>query len=579
MSKNSFNRLLSFLSVYKLTFTITFLFSVLYVAATLCIPVMIGDAVNAAIGEGNVNFNIILKNIIIIFMLSILASISQWISGVSARKMSAHVVRDMCKKAFAAINNAPLKTLDKHLQGDLKSRIVNDAGYVGEGIMQALLQLLPAIATIIGTLVIMLVLNAAITIVVVFVTPVSIIFASFMAKKTAKYFKAQSVAQGKISSYINESVSSQSLIHTFGHEEECFKQFDEMANELYESGVKSTFYSSVTNPGTRFVNAIVYTFVGVIGAVVTVSGAMSVGSLVSFLTYANQYTKPFNEVSGVLTQVQSAIAGFDRLLYVIDMKSEQEKASDTITITDCKGKVKLTDVSFSYTEKRPFMQNINLTAKPGSKIAIVGPTGCGKTTLINLLMRFYDIDSGTITVDNVDCEKMKRNELRNLYGMVLQETWLKNATVKQNIAYGKKDANLEQIIQAAKAVHAHSFIKRLPNGYDTVIEPEGGNLSAGQKQLLCIARIMLCKPQMLILDEATSNIDTRTEMIVQKAFEKLMENKTSFIVAHRLSTIQNADEIIVMKDGKIIEQGTHEHLLCLKGFYTNLFNSMYENKV
>ncbi len=493
--------------------------------------------------------------------------------------MSAHVVKDMCQKAFDAINKAPLKELDKHMQGDLKSRIVNDASYVAEGIMQAFLQLMPAVTTILGTLIIMLILNAPIAIVVVLVTPISIFFASFMAKKTAKYFKAQSEAQGKISSYINESVSAGGLIHAFGNEEECFKNFDNMAQELYESGVKSTFYSSVINPGTRFVNAIVYASVGIIGAVLAVFGSMNVGTLVSFLTYANQYTKPFTEVSGVLTQVQSALAGFDRLLYVINMQSEQEESENNTVINDCNGKVELKNVSFSYSAAKPFMQNINLTAKPGKKIAIVGPTGCGKTTLINLLMRFYDTQGGKIYVDDVDCKTISKNNLRSLYGMVLQETWLKNATVRENIAYGKKDATLQQVTDAAKAVHAHSFIKRLPNGYDTVIKPEASNLSAGQKQLLCIARIMLCKPQMLILDEATSNIDTRTEMLVQKAFEKLMENKTSFIVAHRLSTIQNADEIVVMKDGKIIEQGTHEQLICLNGFYTNLFNSMYKNTV
>ncbi len=576
MSKDFFNRLAPFLKPYRHMFILSLVFSVLYVIFTILIPVMIGSAIDAAFSVNNVDFQHIFYCIIGITILSLLAGISQWIMNVYTRKLSSNVSKDMCEKAFDTINKAPLSYIDTTPHGDLISIIVNDAAFVSEGIMQALSQLLPGVATILGTLIIMMILNPVIAIVVVLVTPVSIWFASFMAKKTAKYFKRQSEAQGALSAFVNETVPAHSLVHSFGYEEHCFKKLEKMTDELYTSGILGTFFSSIINPGTRFVNAIVYAAVGVIGAVITVMGAMSVGQLTSFLTYANQYTKPFNEVSGVLTQVQSAVAGFWRIIAISDTKTVAQDSEDSIVLQNCNGKVELNNVCFSYTKDKKFMENLNIMATSGSKTAIVGPTGCGKTTLINLLMRFYETTGGEILVDGTNIKNIKRNALRNMYGMVLQETWLKNATVRDNIAYGKQNATHEEVVKAAKAAHAHSFIKRLENGYDTVIKPGGGNLSAGQKQLLCIARIMLCQPDMLILDEATSSIDTRTEMLVQSAFDALMKDRTSFVVAHRLSTIQNADNIIVMKDGNIIEQGTHEELLRKKGFYEELYESQFD---
>ncbi len=592
MSKEFFKEISKFIKPYKHLLALSFLFAVFHVAFTLLIPVMIGSAVDAALEAGAVNFEHIFMCIVAITLFSILSGTAQWLMNLCTKKLSAYVTKDMCEQAFEAINKAPLKYIDRTPHGDLISIAVNDAAYVSEGIMQALTQLLPGVATIVGTLVIMMILNPVIATVVVVVTPVSIWFASFMAKRTAKYFKRQSEAQGALSAFINETVPAHSLIHAFGYEEQCYEKLDEMTRELYKSGVLGTFYSSVINPGTRFVNAVVYAAVGVLGAVFVVLGGISVGQLTSFLTYANQYTKPFNEVSGVLTQVQSAVTGFWRLFGVINLEREKqsgENANENLSTVNEKtsedsneknkqfdGNVRLENVDFSYVKNKEFMKNLNLTAKKGTKIAIVGPTGCGKTTLINLLMRFYEVDAGAIYVNNTNIAHMERKELRSLFGMVLQETWLKNASVRENIAFGKPSATDEDIINAAKAAHAHSFIKRLENGYDTVIKPGGGNLSAGQKQLLCIARIMLCEPEMLILDEATSSIDTRTEMLVQSAFDKLMKNRTSFVVAHRLSTIQNADKIVVMKDGNIIEEGTHTELLSKQGFYAQLYESQFD---
>ncbi len=576
MSREFFKEISKYIQPYKAILLLSFLFAVLQVAFTLLIPVMIGSAVDAAFGVGDVDFQHILICICAITAFSVLAAAAQWLMNVNTRKLASYVTRDMCEKAFDTINKAPLKYIDTTAHGNLISITVNDAAYVSEGILQAFTQLLPGIATIIGTLVIMMILNPVIATVVVVVTPVSIYFASFMAKKTAKYFKRQSEAQGALSAFINETVPAHSLIHAFGYEEQCYEKLNDMTKELYKSGVLGTFYSSVINPGTRFVNAVVYAAVGVLGAVFVVLGGISVGQLTSFLTYANQYTKPFNEVSGVLTQVQSAVTGFWRLYGVINAKHEKQSEQNDVDIKECDGNVALKNVDFSYVQNKKFMENLNLTATKGTKVAIVGPTGCGKTTLINLLMRFYDVDGGNIYIDGTDISNMKRSTLRKMFGMVLQETWLRNATVRENIAFGKQDATEEQIISAAKAAHAHSFIKRLENGYDTVIKPGGGNLSAGQKQLLCIARIMLCEPEMLILDEATSSIDTRTEMLVQSAFDRLMKDRTSFVVAHRLSTIQNADKIVVMKDGNIIEEGTHSELILKKGFYNKLYESQFD---
>ncbi|MEG0769195.1 MAG: ABC transporter ATP-binding protein [Ruthenibacterium sp.] len=575
MKKGTVKRILSYLSPYRMQLVLAYAAALLYVLFSLLVPVVIGSAVDAIVGKGQVDFAHILSCIGLIAAFTVLAGAAQWALNLCTRKLSSFAARDIRSAAFQTFNRTPLNYMDAHAHGDLISRMVNDADLVADGLLQGLTQLLPGVATILGTLIVMLLLNHIIALVVVCVTPVSILFAGIIAKRTAGYFKQQSAAQGALSAYINEMVPGQSLVQAFGAEERCFAKFDRLTDTLYESGVKSTFYSAITNPGTRFVNALVYAAVGVIGAIVTVSGGMTVGQLSCFLTYANQYTKPFNEVTGVLTQLQNAQASAERLFAVIDEPIEQADVSNAAAPKTCEGRVQIENVAFSYVPKTPLITNFNLSVKPGQRVAIVGPTGCGKTTLINLLMRFYDVNSGVISVDGVPIKAMRRAALRGLYGMVLQETWLKNATVRENIAYGKPDADMDEIKAAAKAVYAHSFIKRLPQGYDTVITPEGGNLSAGQKQLLCIARIMLCAPDMLILDEATSSIDTRTEMLVQSAFETLMRGHTSFVVAHRLSTIRTADVILVMKAGQIVEQGTHDELLLKNEFYAKLYSSQF----
>lgn len=573
--KQTLKRIVSFMRPYRAQLVWACVSAALYVLFTLLCPVLIGKAVDAIIGVGDVDFTVVAQYLALIALAALLAAVFQWRMNVSTSKISSATARDMRERAFGAVNRAPLKFIDGHTHGDIISRMVNDADAVSDGILQGLTQLLPGVATILGTLCVMMTLNSVIALVVVCVTPLSIVFASFIARRTTGYFRRQSAAQGALSGYVNEMISGQSVVTAFGYEQRCFAQFDEMNDTLYDAGLKSVFYSSVTNPGTRFINAIVYAAVGVFGAIGAVRGVLTVGELSCFLSYANQYTKPFNEVTGVLTQLQAARASAERLFALMDEPPEPADVENARAPTQCEGGVAIKNVSFSYVPSRPLIEHFNLNVQPGQRVAIVGPTGCGKTTLINLLMRFYDASAGDIAVDGVSIYQMRRGALRGLYGMVLQETWLKAASVRENIAYGKPDATDAEIEAAARAAYAHSFIKRLPQGYDTQLTPNGGNLSAGQKQLLCIARIMLRQPDMLILDEATSSIDTRTEELVQRAFEKLMQGRTSFVVAHRLSTIRTADLILVMRDGHIIEQGTHDTLLAQNGFYAELYNSQF----
>ena len=575
MKKQTFKRILLYTKPYRAQLVAACLAALATVFCTLLGPVIIGRAIDEIIGFQNVNFAAVAQNLGLLLITVLLAAASQWSMGVYTRKISAFVARDMREAAFENLNRTPLQFIDSHAHGDIISRMVNDADLVSDGILQGLTQLLPGICTIVGTLAVMAVLNPLIAIVVICVTPISIVFARFIAKRTTKFFKQQSAAQGALSGLVNESIAGQAVIQAFDGQQKTFDAFDAISDTLFETGLKSVFFSSVTNPGTRFVNAIVYAAVGVIGAVSVVLGHSSVGQLSCFLTYANQYTKPFNEVTGVLTQLQNAFASAERLFFVIDAENENPDAENALAPTTCTGCVDIEQVAFRYVPEIPLIDNFNLHVAPGQRVAIVGPTGCGKTTLINLLMRFYDVTSGKIIVDGMPIQRVKRQTLRGFYGMVLQETWLKNASIRENIAYGKPGATMDEIKAAAKAAYAHSFIKRLPQGYDTVIGTGEGNLSAGQKQLLCIARSMLCQPDMLILDEATSSIDTRTEMLIQKAFETLMHGHTSFVVAHRLSTIETADVILVMKAGHIIEQGTHQDLLAKKGFYANLYQSQF----
>ena len=575
MNGKTLRRILGYVRPYRASLAAACVGALASVLFTLLAPVFTGRAIDCIVGPGAVDFPGVLRCLCLIAVSVLLAAVSQWVMNVSTRKISSRASNDMRSEAFRVLNRTPLKFIDGHAHGDLISRMVNDAELVAEGLLQGLVQLLPGVATILGTLCVMAALSPVIALVVVLVTPVSIVFAGFVAKRTAGFFKAQSAAQGRLSGFVNEMVSGQSVVKAFDYTDRCFADFDAICDELYDTGLKSVFYSSVTNPGTRFVNAIVYAAVGVIGAISAIGGAITVGQLSCFLTYANQYTKPFNEVTGVLTQLQTALASAARLFAVIDAETERPDAPAALAPGHCAGRVTVEHVDFSYVPAVPLIEDFNLDVQPGQRIAIVGPTGCGKTTLINLLMRFYEVNAGEIAVDGNPLPTLRRDALRGMYGMVLQETWLKCATVRENIAYGRPDATDEELEAAAKAAYAHGFIKRLPDGYDTVIAPGGGNLSAGQKQLLCIARIMLCQPQMLILDEATSSIDTRTEMLVQRAFERLMQGRTSFVVAHRLSTIQSADRILVMNAGHIIEQGTHEELLAKHGFYARLYQSQF----
>lgn len=547
------------------------------VALSLYFPILTGRAIDLIIDKGLVDFEGIFAIVVQALIVIGIAAVAQWVMNVCNNRMTYNIVRDIRRDAFDKIEKLPLSFIDSHSHGDLVSRIIADVDTFAEGLLMGFTQLFTGVATIIGTLGFMLALNFKITIVVVCITPVSLFVASFIAKRTFSMFKLQSSTRGEQTAIIDEMIGNQKVVQAFNQEDEALEKFDEVNERLQDCSLKATFFSSLTNPSTRFVNSLVYAAVAIFGALSAIAGGISVGQLSCFLSYANQYTKPFNEISGVVTELQNALACAARIFEFIEEKSEIPDDVDAYVLEDVDGTIDINDVFFSYVPEQKLIENFNLHVEAGQRVAIVGPTGCGKTTVINLLMRFYDPTSGTIDVSKHDIAHMTRKSLRQNYGMVLQETWLKKGTIRDNIVMGKTDATEEEIIAAAKASHAHSFIKRLPKGYDTVIGEDGGSLSQGQKQLLCITRVMLCLPPMLILDEATSSIDTRTEIKIQKAFLKMMEGRTSFIVAHRLSTIREADVILVMKDGKIIEQGNHETLLAQGGFYANLYNSQFAN--
>lgn len=560
---------------YWFLVVLSFVMAAVTVALTLYVPILIGYAVDEIIAAGNVNFPgvwAIIKQIVIVIVIT---ALSQWLMNVCNNRITFRVIKDIRTKAFHRLENLPLKYVDSHQYGDVVSRIVSDVDQFSDGLLMGLTQLFSGVITIIGTLAFMLYLNWIIALVVVIITPLSLFVARFIAQRTYTMFHKQSETRGKLTSLIDEMIGNQKVVQAFGYEDDALKRFDKINETLGEFSLKATFFSSITNPATRFVNGVVYAGVGIVGAIAAVNGVLTVGRLTSFLSYANQYTKPFNEISGVITELQNALASAARVFELMEEEPQVPDAEDAVVLADVDGNVEMDHVYFSYTPEQKLIENFNLNVKPGQRIAIVGPTGCGKSTVINLLMRFYDVDQGSVKVEGEDIRHITRESLRNNYGMVLQETWLKSGTIRENIIYGKPDASEEEMILASKAAHAHSFIKRLPQGYDTVITEDGGNLSQGQKQLLCIARVMLCLPPMLILDEATSSIDTRTEIRIQKAFAKMMQGRTSFIVAHRLSTIKEADVILVMNNGNIIEQGTHEELLAQNGFYANLYNSQF----
>lgn len=575
MKTGVLKRMLGYLTAYKLLLAGIFFSALLFVPLSLLGPVFIGRAIDAIVGPQNVDFESVAINLAWLAGTAALAAACQWFMQICTRKISAYVAQDMRREAFGRLHEVPLKVIDSHPHGDIASRLVNDADAIGEGFLQGLTQLFPGVITIVATIILMLMLNVPIAIMVILATPLSIIFARLVTRRTGKMFTLQSVAQGQVSGYVGEMVTNQNIVSVFGYEAAAKDEFETFNENYYKANFKATLYASLINPGARFVNALVYAAVAVFGALLALAGGITVGGISAFLAYANQYTKPFNEVTAVLTQLQGAVAGARRLFEVIDWQPEAPDAPDAADLQGCQGRVEAKAVDFSYSPTKPFIENLDFEARPGQRIALVGPTGCGKTTIINLLMRFFEVNAGEIQVDGMPIVAIKRNSLRGLYGMVLQDTWLKKGTVKENIAYANPKASDDEVLEAAKAAYAHGFIKRLPQGYNTEIESGGGNLSAGQKQLLCIARIMLAKPDMLILDEATSSIDTRTEMLIQKALEKLMRGHTSFIVAHRLSTIQNADAILVMDAGRIVERGTHEQLLAQNGFYAKLYNSQF----
>ena len=568
-------KVLRYMKPYRFFLLLSVILAAITVASTLYLPLLIGKAVDCIVGKGNVNFDGLIAVLIKMAVMIGITALAQWIMNVCNNKLTYQIVRDIRNEAFEKIEVLPLKYIDGHAHGEIVSRVIADVDQFADGLLMGFTQLFTGVITILGTIGFMLSVNVGITIVVLVVTPVSLFVASFIAKRTFSMFKAQSETRGEQTALIDEMIGNQKIVQAFGQEKDAIEKFDEINGRLQMCSLKAIFFSSITNPSTRFVNSLVYTGVGIFGALAAINGRLTVGQLSSFLSYANQYTKPFNEISGVVTELQNAIACAGRVFELIEEKSQVPEVENAVSLQHVDGKVELKDVAFSYVPEQKLIENFNLQVKPGERVAIVGPTGCGKTTVINLLMRFYDVNSGSISVEDVDIREMTRHSLRAGYGMVLQETWLRAGTIRDNITVGKPDATQEEIEAAAKACHAHSFIMRLPEGYDTVISEDGGSLSQGQKQLLCITRVMLCRPPMLILDEATSSIDTRTELKIQNAFAKLMEGRTSFIVAHRLSTIRSADVILVMKDGHIIEQGNHETLLAQNGFYATLYNSQY----
>ncbi len=568
-------KVLRYMKRYIPLLVISLALSVVTVALTLYFPILTGRAIDLIVGKGKVDFTAMTAILTRAAIIVVIAAATQWLTNICNNRMTYNIVRDIRRDAFLNIEKMPLSYIDSHSHGDMVSRIIADVDTFSEGLLMGFTQLFTGIATIAGTLIFMLTIDVKISCIVVLITPLSLFVASFITKKTYSMFQLQTRTRGEQTSLIDEIVGNEKVVQAFNHEDEALEQFDEINDRLQKCSLRATFFSSLTNPSTRFVNSIVYAGVGIFGAMSALTGGITVGQLSCFLSYANQYTKPFNEISGVITELQNALACAARIFELIEEKKEIPDASDAVILEEADGRVDIEDVYFSYVPDKKLIEDFNLHVKPGQRVAIVGPTGCGKTTIINLLMRFYDVNSGTIKVSGHDIRKITRESLRDNCGMVLQETWLKKGTIRDNIIMGKPDATDEEIIAAAKASHAHSFIRRLPKGYDTEIGEDGGSLSQGQKQLLCITRVMLCLPPMLILDEATSSIDTRTEIKIQKAFLTMMQGRTSFIVAHRLSTIREADIILVMKDGKIIEQGNHESLLAADGFYANLYNSQF----
>ena len=573
--KETIKKVLHYIRRYRFFLIASLVLALITVVLTLYVPILTGQAVDLIVGKGQVDFAGVYRICVKIGIAILLTMVAQWVMNVANNKITYSVVRDIRTDAFEKIQVLPLSYIDSHSYGGIVSRVIADADQFADGLLMGFTQLFTGVITILGTLGFMLSVSVPIALVVVVLTPVSLFVAAFIAKRTYQMFRMQSETRGEQTALIEEMIGNQKVVQAFGQEKEVGDRFDEINDRLSKYSLQGTFFSSITNPSTRFVNALVYAAVGVFGAFFAIQGGISVGQLSCFLSYANQYTKPFNEISGVVTELQNAIACAGRVLELIEETPEIPDSEDAINLGKADGKVEIEDVYFSYEPNQKLIEHFNLQVKPGQRVAIVGPTGCGKTTLINLLMRFYDVNSGAIKVSEKDIRKVTRESLRANYGMVLQETWLKQGTIRENIVMGRENATDDEVLAAAKASHAHSFIKRLPNGYDTVIGEDGGSLSAGQKQLLCITRVMLCLPPMLILDEATSSIDTRTEMRIQKAFATMMQGRTSFLVAHRLSTIQEADVILVMRDGKIVEQGNHEELLAANGFYKNLFDDQW----